>query len=322
MTAGDGAGIPRTGVLVANLKAGAGRVTDPGRLRAAIAARGVEIVQELPVPELDRLGEWVQGPREGRPMVIAAGGDGTVGSVVDHLADTGTVLGVVPTGTSNNVARSLGLPLDLDAAIGLFADGKVATVELGHLQEDSGRSDYFVQAATVGLHTEFAKLATQRSLRRVFGRTTYLAATVGALRRTRPFLCTLQAGDRELSLRLVHLSVINAPVFGGNLGFQVAGSHFDDRRLDAIAVEAMPVSRLARLAILMGLGRVGDQPGVHTFRAPAITVASEERLDVGLDGEVHGSVPGRFEVAPNALHVVTPQEFEDLDVPDPVSARR
>lgn len=322
MRAGDHPGIPRTAVLVANFGSGAGKATDFDRLRASIAALGVEIVQELSLPELDRLGELAQQPLESRPMVIAAGGDGTVGSVVDHLADTGTVLGVIPTGTSNNVARSLGLPLELDAAIGLFADGKVATVELGHLREDSGHSDYFVQAATVGLHTEFAKLATQRSLRRVFGRMTYLAATVGALWRTRPFPCTLQAGDHELTLRLVHLSVINAPVFGGNLGFQVAGSHFDDRRLDVIAVEAMPVSRLARLAVLMGLGRIGDQAGVHTFRAPAITVASGERLDVGLDGEVHRSVPGRFEVAPNALHVVTPKEFEDLDVPDPVSARR
>jgi diacylglycerol kinase (ATP) len=312
--------LPSTAVLVANFGSGAGRTTDFDRLRTAIAARGVEIVEEVALPDLDRLGEWVQGPLEDRPMVIAAGGDGTVGSVVDHLADTGTVLGILPTGTSNNAARSLGLPLELDAAVGLLRDGKVATVELGRLLEDSGRSDYFVQAATVGLHTEFAKLATQRSLRRVFGRATYAAATVGAFWRTRPFPCTLQVGDHELQLRLLHLSVINAPVFGGSLEFQVAGSHFDDHRLDVLAVEAMPVTRLVRLAVLTAMGRADGEPGVHTFRAPAITVASEERLDVDIEGEVHGSVPGRFEVAPNALHVVAPHEFDDRDAPDRVRA--
>jgi YegS/Rv2252/BmrU family lipid kinase len=282
------------------------------KARAALRELGLELAAELPVDQASRLPELVAGGDGAPPLVVAAGGDGTVGAVANHLANTRVVLGVLPLGTSNDFARSLGIPMRIDRAVRLFREGKVSTIDLGRLLVPGRDPLHFVHAATAGLNVNFAKLATRASLRKRLGRFTYAFAAALALRENRPFDCEITWGGRSERWQLTHLSVINAPVFGGFLGMRVSGSNPDDRLLDVLAVEDLPVRRVL-VAATHQLFRVARPlKGVHALHVTEMRVRTEEPLEVALDGEVLARLPADFVVAGEALRVVTPSDFEDV----------
>jgi YegS/Rv2252/BmrU family lipid kinase len=269
-----------------------------------LAELGIEIAAENPVERAEDLAEWVD--RDDRPLFVAAGGDGTIGAAADWIAGTGALLGILPLGTSNDVARSLGIPLDPAAAVRTLRDGVARTIDAGRLKVPDERDRYFVHAATVGLNVRFAKLATQSSIRRRFGRFTYAVAASRALREHRPFECELHFEDRVEKLTLAQLSIINAPIFGGSLDLRVKGARVDDRHLLVIAVEQ---ERLWKLLLGAAATVVGDRRhtgGVHALRVPRLRVHVERPIEVALDGEITGTLPADFEVAAEALRVITP----------------
>jgi diacylglycerol kinase family enzyme len=107
--------------------------------------------------------------------------------------------------------------------------------------------------------------------------------------------------------------VINAPVFGGFLGLRVSGASLDDRRLDVLFVEELPAHRLILVA-LHQLFRIRlPIKGVEALHVAKVRVHTEEPLEVALDGEVVGRLPADFVVVGEALRVVTPLDFEDVD---------
>jgi len=273
----------------------------------AMAAAGLEVIERLRVHDIDRLPALLQRHADVAPLVVAAGGDGTVGSVANHLVGTPTVLGVLPLGTSNDFARSLDIPMHIEAAARLFAIGRVATVDAVRLDHPDRSPQHFVHAATAGINVSFARLATRADLRRRLGRLTYAVAGILALRERPVFECDIGDGERY---RLIHLAVINAPVFGGPLDLQVPGSDPDDRMFEVLLVEELPLRRLLRSVLHLALGIGHQVRGVRMLRLSRLPVGSEQPLDVALDGEVRGRIPGTFEVVPNGLRVVTPASFE------------
>ncbi len=306
--------LPQSVVLVVSPHAG--RAAELPRAREALARAGFALCETIPVAEVGRVRAWVERPDAERPLIVAAGGDGTVGAVAGYVATTPAVLGILPLGTANNVARSLGVPLDIEAAVGLLATGKIATVDAGRFVTSDG-ARIFVQTAMMGLGVDFARLATQVSLRRRFGHLTYLVATALALHRHRPFACDLHIDGRAHQRRsLLHLSIINAPIFGGIFGLRLPGSGIDNRTLDVLSIEDVPLWHLLfafAVARLRPHWRVG---GVRVYRARALRVHTEVPVDVSLDGEVVGRLPGDFALAPEALRVVAPLAFEDIDDDD------
>jgi len=101
--------------------------------------------------------------------------------------------------------------------------------------------------------------------------------------------------------------VINAPIFGGFLGMRVSGASLDDRALDIIAVEYLSVRRLLQAAAQPILGISRPIPGIHTLHVANLTVHTSTPLDLALDGELIGTIPADFQVAGDALRVVTPK---------------
>lgn len=283
------------------------------RARASLRERDFEVVDELTVGETSRLSDLIDRPDGAAPLVIAAGGDGTVGAVANHLVNSSVVLGVLPLGTSNDFARSLGIPMRIDRAVRLFSEGKVSTIDLGRLVVPGRPTMHFVHAATAGLNVSFAKLATRASVRKRLGRLTYAFAAALALRERSSFRCEITYEGKSERWELSHLSVINAPVFGGFLGMRVTGSSPDDRLLDVLAVEDLPIRRILIAAVHQLLRIRRPLKGVHALHVREMRVHTETELDVALDGEVLGKLPADFVVAGEALRVVTPLDFDDVD---------
>lgn len=304
--------LPRSLVLVANSHAGHTRA-GLARARAELARQGARIVASLDLGQLESLRDWVARPALERPLIVAAGGDGTVGAVAGYVANTGAILGILPLGTSNDVARSLGIPMRVEAAARLLSTGKVATVDGGQFVTEQGEPRYFVHAAAMGLDVTFARLASQVSMRHRLGRFTYVVAGALALRDRQPFDCELRFEGRRVPLRLLHLSIINAPIFGGLFGFRISGSDVDDRRLDVLAIEDVPLHHLVLAAVPILLRQRPRIGGVRVYHLRRLRVHTEQPLDVSLDGEVAGRIPGDFVLAGEALRVVTPLGFTDID---------
>jgi len=299
---GLGGPIPRAAVLVTADAAGA--ANDLGPARAVLEEAGFTIEEVVAVEDAPSLGKRLQ---DGEPrLVVAAGGDGTVGAAVNAVHGTESLLAIIPLGTSNDVARSLGLPPDgREAACVLVESPRVVAVDAGRVRL-SGEERVFLNAATAGLNVAFAQQATDGSLRDRFGGLTYPIAAARALREYEPFECTLELDGQERTMSVVHLSVSNAPVFGGLLGMRVPGASMTDGRLDVIVAERLSTARLALAVADTFVGRHRPVHRVHTLQADALRVSAPGREEVALDGEVVGRLPAEFEALPGAVRVVVP----------------
>lgn len=300
--------LPRSLVLVENRRS---RRAAAGLQRAhdAIARQGLRVLERVSVEELERLRPWLASDALARPIIVAAGGDGTVGAVANYVARTGAALGILPLGTANNVARSLGIPSGVEGAVRLLADGEVATIDVGRFVEPGAAPRSFVQAAMVGLGVNFARLATRRSFRRRLGRLTYVLALMRALRASQPFLAELRFGDRSIRVRALHLMVLNAPVLGWVATLRAPGSDVDDRRLDVLALEALAWPRLLPALLALVLGQPLSRSGVRVFHTRTVYVHVERPLGVSLDGEVSARLPGEFAIEHRALRVIASRAF-------------
>jgi diacylglycerol kinase family enzyme/membrane-associated phospholipid phosphatase len=290
-------------VLVVSPHAG-----NSGRLALAkrtIERRGIRIAAELDVAGIDRLPELL-GPDDEPRFAIAAGGDGTVGAVAGHVVGTRHVLAIMPLGTGNDFARSLDIPVNVRLAAMLVASGRIANVDAGRLVRPGEPARTFVHAATAGVNVDFARLATRASVRTRLGRLTYLVAAVYALRGRTPFDCVLRYDGTEERLRLLQLSVINAPIVGGPLGLDVEGSEPDDHLLDVLVVEDGPVLRLLMAGLFLVLRVKWRVPGVHAMHMPKLVVDAGAPLAASLDGELGATVPGEFDTVAGGLRVLVP----------------
>ena len=259
-----------------------------------------------PIRDPARLPEAVQEVLgDGYEFLILGGGDGTVSSVVDFLADRGTLLGLLPLGTANDFARTLDIPEDIEEACKLMANGKVVDIDLG-LAGDN----FYVNVASVGLGVE-ATRGLSPWLKKSTGPLAYPVAAIRAFLKHEPFSArlTFPEGDHEPVEydRLLQVAVGNGRFYGGGM-IVALESGIDDKTLDIYAID------LGRRRDLIGAVRYlksGDfikTDGVHNFRTPRVRLETDPDLPVNIDGEVVTRTPQDFSVAQNALSVLVPQD--------------
>jgi diacylglycerol kinase (ATP) len=258
-----------------------------------------------PIRDPARLPETVQEVLDdGYEFLILGGGDGTVSSVVDFLADRGTLLGLLPLGTANDFARTLDIPEDIEEACKIIANGKVVDVDLG-LAGDN----FYVNVASVGLSVE-ATRALSPWLKKSTGPLAYPVAAIRAFLKHEPFSArlTFPAGDHEPVEydRLLQVAVGNGRFYGGGM---IVGleSGIDDMTLDIYAIDLGRHRDLIGAARYLRSGDFIKTDGVHNFRTPRVRLETDPDLPVNVDGEVVMRTPQDFSVAQNALNVLVPQ---------------
>ena len=269
---------------------------------------GVSLGATYAIRDPARLPETVRevlDDRAGYGFLILGGGDGTVSSVVDFLANQDVVLGLLPLGTANDFARTLEIPQDFEGACKTIAQGKVVDVDLG-LAGDN----YYVNVASVGLGVE-ATRALSPWLKKSTGPLAYPVAAIRAFLRHEPFAArfTFPEGDHQPVEyeRLLQVAVGNGRFYGG--GMVVAPeSGIDDRTLDVYAIDLGRHRNLIGVARYLRSGDFIEMEGVHHFRTSRISLETDPELAVNIDGEVVARTPQDFSVVSNALHVLVPQE--------------
>jgi YegS/Rv2252/BmrU family lipid kinase len=230
---------------------------------------------------------------------VLAGGDGTMTRAVDALAHGATVLGVVPAGTGNSFAQSLGIPPhDLDAALDVIAGGRVATIDLGVVNDT-----YFANFATVGISSRIAD-ATQHRWKALFGLAGYAIGAVRPLLRHRGFEATLRWKGGKLRLRTQDIIVANGRYFGFTPVSEEAS--LVSGRLTLYTTDDASTLGALRTYLAFGLDAQTKLPGAHVVNAERIVVRAHPKQGINVDGAPLGKTPARFAVARRALRVFVP----------------
>ena len=235
----------------------------------------------------------------GVARLIVGGGDGTLGAVAARLAHRDVTLGVIPLGTANDFARTLGIPGDLDAAAGVISDGNVRLVDLG-LANDA----YFLNVASLGMSVS-ATTELSPEVKRRFGPLAYIYAGARAFTRNPTFRVYVQNGPDSIETTAHQLVVGNGRFYGG--GVLVARqSSLEDGLLHAYALGTRGRWQLLRTIAMLRLGVPIERPGDHFLRTTSLRVETRPVLKVNCDGEIRTRTPVTFAVEPEALRVFAP----------------
>lgn len=296
------AGIRAALVVNTNSRKGAA-LYDEARKRLSTA--GFDLVASLSVRPPGCLAEAVRDALALDPsLLVVGGGDGTVSEVAGRLAYRETALGVLPLGTTNNFARNLGLPLDLDSAIDVLERGRVADVDLGCIG-----GHYFGNVASIGLTVEVARNVSA-SLKRRMGRAAYLITGAREFARHLPFEAVVRTDDGERRLRTHQLIIANGAFHAGR---RIADdATVEDHRLTIFRIGNCRRSSAFGSLLSYELRRARSVHDADFISVSEALILTEPERDIEIDGEVLARTPVACSVARGALHVMVPCAFGEV----------
>ena len=267
---------------------------------SALEAAGLAVARFEPPPGMSAADAVIAGVALGGiDRVVLGGGDGTLSASIPGLLQVGLPLGILPLGTANDFARSLDIPLALDAAARVISEERPHPVDLGEVN-----GHMYLNVASIGFSAELAG-ALKADMKQRWGKLGYAITAVALLRRARPFTVTLVHDGTERRVKTVQVSVGNGKHYGG--GMVVAeGARPDDGTLDVYSLEVAHWWRLVALIPWLRSGTHGQWPDVRAFRTVALDVRTRRPRPVNADGELSTYTPATFRLHPAALQVFAP----------------
>jgi len=234
--------------------------------------------------------------RERYDLVVAAGGDGTIGLVAEELLGTETALGILPLGSIMNILRMLGLPRDMEAAADVLVEGSVRPIDVG-----LAKGRIFYEAGSVGMNAAIFREAQR------FDRGEYLSVVraVWVAIRYRPARMRIEMDDGLVQTRALMVTVANGPYTG--VGMTVAPeARVDDGKFDVRVFRHFSKAELLRHLFSIAFGRRAYSPHVETYRSARVRIDSSSPLPCRADSHDLGTTPVEFVIRPRALRVVVP----------------
>lgn len=214
----------------------------------------------------------------GMTEIIAWGGDGTINEVGSVLAFRNAVLGVIPSGSGNGLARELRIPLQAEAAFAVALGGRERTIDCGELD-----GHLFFNVSGIGLDARVAhEFAAHGLVRRGFRR--YLEITARELFRHEPDEHTIVVDAVSLRLRTLMVAMANGCQYG-NGALIAPEARLDDGQLDVVVIEARSPWRALLQVPRVFLGQIARVPGVTMLRGEQIEITSGRPVIFHVDGE-------------------------------------
>ncbi|MEO3855821.1 diacylglycerol kinase family protein [Acrocarpospora sp. B8E8] len=294
----------RRAAVVVNTKSRRGRRHYDEVLRL-IRAAGFAPLGVFPVDEPKRLPATLdEALALGPDLLIVGGGDGTLSTAVKQLAHRDVALGVLPLGTTNNFARSLGLPLTRTGAVRIFTAGKVADVDLGLCGDRP-----FANLASFGVSVEVAG-TVKPWLKRALGRAAYPLTALTILPGHHAFRAFITVDGVRHELLTHQLNIANGRFHGG---WQIARDiSIDNRRL--VAYQLGSGKRLRLLVETMNRATTGkwrSLAGGPFVIGREMLIETDPPMAADIDGEVRLRTPLTLTTIPNGVRVMVAQDFVD-----------
>lgn len=235
----------------------------------------------------------------GVDLVIVAGGDGTLNGAAPALLELGKPVGILPLGTANDLARTLGVPADMEAAADVIAAGLTRRIDVGLVNDQP-----FFNVASIGLAAKLAETLDAGAKRR-FGRISYAMAALRVLLGAQTFRAAIAVGGRVVRVRSYQIAVGNGRYHGGGVAVR-EDAHIDDGRLSLYSLGPGSLWKVVLLAPLFRRGRHVRWREVRTARAAELEIRTAEPMPVNVDGDLVTETPLKFAVRHCAIEVFVP----------------
>jgi diacylglycerol kinase (ATP) len=232
-------------------------------------------------------------------LVIVGGGDGTLNAAVDALVETQLPLGILPLGTANDLARTLGIPNSLPEACKIIAKGEVRRIDLGLVN-----GKHFFNVASLGLSVKITQRLTKKAKRR-WGILAYAITALQVIWESRPFSAEIRVNGQSIPVKTVQIAVGNGRYYGGGMAV-VHDATIDDQRLDLYSLEIAHWWQMILLLPAMRQGRHIHSRRVRALSGQEIEVNTRKPRPINTDGEITTYTPAHFRVIANAVGVLVP----------------
>jgi YegS/Rv2252/BmrU family lipid kinase len=209
-------------------------------------------------------------------IVVAVGGDGTINEVIQGIDQSDVILGIIPGGSGNGLARHLELPLEPDKAIQLINKLNMRTIDLATINGYP-----FASIAGLGFDARVANKYRKVKKRGFFG---YFRVIAMEFFRYRAREFTLIFNDMVIKRRALLLSIANSNQFGYNTVIAPAAKA-DDGLLDVVIVKKFPVGELPRIIGLLFTGKIDQSAYIESFKTKEIFIIRKRGKRVNIDGE-------------------------------------
>ena len=230
-------------------------------------------------------------------IVILAGGDGTISSALEAIYTCQRTLAILPMGTANDFARSIGVPENLSAAAQVIVDGRRERISLGKVNEQ-----FFINVAHIGLGVEVTRELTSDS-KKFFGVFAYLGAFLRAIKRNKSFKVHIKADDWHCSTKVIHLAIGNGRFYGG-------GNIVDQRstllegQLNLFFIKPQRWWQLLLLGPSLRNGGLYKTERIVRRSSEKFSIQTSKPRALEADGESKTTTPAEFAVIPKAIEAI------------------
>lgn len=260
---------------------------------------GIETSCHATTGEGDATREAALAVERGYDIIISAGGDGTLNEVINGMAGKHNLppLGVFPLGTTNDFARALGIPKKWEDFCNLIINNNTKAIDIGKANDR-----YFINIAGGGSLTQLSYEVPSR-LKTMIGQLAYYMKGIEKMVNLSPIELHIKAeGYEDMSGEFMLFLIANSNSVGGFEKLAPTAT-IDDGLFDVIAVKKCNLAEFIRLVTMVVRGDHFNDPRVIYFKTNRMEVSSPNTVEINVDGELGGELPGVFEVMPKHLNI-------------------
>lgn len=239
------------------------------------------------------------GLAAGCDLAIVSGGDGTLHRAAPLLLAAGLPVGILPTGTANDLARTLAIPADPDLAANIIERGRTTPIDLG---EANGHP--FFNVASVGMSVDLTRRLTGDRKRR-WGKAAYALTAAQVALAARPFRASIHTESGACFVRTLQIAVGNGRFYGGGFAVDERAS-IDDEALHLYSLEMASAWRMLPMLWALRTGAHGRWASVRALTGSRFDVITARPRSVSADGEIITATPCTFRILPKALRMLVP----------------
>jgi len=286
---------------------------------------GVKVDVALAKPKKEAIPIAKKAVKDGYDVVIAMGGDGTLGAVIRGIAGSKTRLGIIPAGTENDIARSLGIPEDLKEACALIASGHTRKVDLGCITTKDRKNHYFFMVIAIGLVATLYPMVNDVPNGK-YGRVMEALKTILRFKPNPTVNLTLD-DESKIEVETMLVTIANTPITGVK-NLVAPDASMEDGLLDISVYPGFSKTELLNYFVKTAHEGTTPDGRIQRYRAKKIKVKTSPKLDISAEGIIVGTGTAWIKVLPGALRVIAPepgpgaekpQEKADKELPTPIS---
>lgn len=239
------------------------------------------------------------GVDEGYEKIVSVGGDGTLNEVVNGIAGSEVILGVIPCGTGNDFVRSVYKETDMDKMINNVINGGIRTIDFAKCNDI-----FFINIGSGGFDAEVA-LESEKTRRFFSGSFAYIVALIKTIFTYRGKKMKVSIDDMEFEKNTLLVAIANGKYYGGGI-LPAPKADLSDGIFDVCFVECMPKIKMLTMFPQYIKGQHEGVKGVSFYRGKKIRLTSSEKFGVNIDGEVSLQNDVEFNIIPKGIKIVTP----------------